>query len=434
MLTTRESASLILLAAFVLTLAVVPKFRKHLAPSFREVLRAAFARPLPGVYVLILIVASASTLLASKIGIWDWSLAKDAFIVTATVVFPMTFKSFSFKSGGGLALHLLRDTIGLAALVTFYLDATPLPLVGELILQPIVTVLVVLQAFARTDAKYSPARRLCDVLLILIGAFLITSSSVQLFSSDPDWWELLRSLLFNFWLPLSLLPFFYIFGFYAMTDTVRARFRAIRKPFTPRLMLAFMLGTRLRMSLLARFNGRYNRVADSSGFRDGLRRMRDFREDLARRDREEVERLAGLHENSGIGGLDADGRHVDRREFDVTKKRLDWIWTCQNGQWERQGNRYWDHLTDIIVDAEKHGLPEQHGFVVEVSEAGQVWRSWRVTPGGAVLGVGGRERRSMFYFQGEAPPVGWPGDSDEWVDAARKQWPPDWSKNDETRL
>lgn len=415
-------------------LIVVPKFRKHFAPWFRKVLRKALVRPLPGVYVLILIVASASTALASKVGIWDSSLVKDALMVTSTVVFPMTFKSFSFKSGGGLALYLLRDTLGLAALVTFYLDATPLPLVGELILQPIVTVLVVLQAVARTDAKYSPARRLCDVLLILIVSFLITWSTVQLFSSDPDWWELLRSLLFNFWLPLSLLPFFYIFGFYAMTDEVRNRFRRISRPFTRRLMLAFMIGTRLRMSLLARFNPRYNRVADSTGFTDGLRRMHDFREDLARRDREEAERLARLRKNSGIGGLDTDGCHVDRREFDVTKDRLDWIWTCQNGQWEQQGNRYWDHLTDIIVDAEKHGLPELHGFVVEVSDAGQVWRSWRVTPGGAVLGVGGHERRSMFYFQGEAPPVGWPGSSDEWVEATSAHWPPDWERNDETRL
>lgn len=434
MLTTRESASLILVAALVLTLVVVPKLRMQFAPSLRKVSRAAFARPLPRVYGLIVLVASVSTALAWKIGIWDWSLAKDALMVTATVVMPMTFRSFSFKSGGGLALNLLRDTIGLAALVTLYLDATPLPLVGELILQPIVTVLVVLQAFAQTDAKYAPARRVCDVLLTLIGIFLISWSTVQLFSSNPDWWELLRSLLFNFWLPLSLLPFFYVFGFYATTDNVRARFRAIRKPFTPRLMLAFMIGTRLRMSLIAKFTGRYNRVADASGFRDGLQRMRDFREDLARRHREEAERLAGLDENSGIDGLDADGLHVDRREFDVTKKRLDWIWTCQNGQWERQGNRYWDHLTDIIVDAEKHGIPVDHGFVVEVAEAGQVWRSWRETPGGAVLGVGGRELSSMLYFQGEAPPAGWPGDSDEWVDAARTQWPPDWNKDDATRL
>lgn len=86
------------------------------------------------------------------------------------------------------------------------------------------------------------------------------------------------------------------------------------------------------------------------------------------------------------------------------------------------------------MDAEKYGLPTDHGFKVEVAEVGQVWRAWRKTPGGAVLAVGGRERRSMFYFQGDAPPISWRGDSDEWVDAAREEWPPDWDKDDGTRL
>lgn len=434
MLTARETASLILIGAVVLTLLLMPKLRSQLAPRVRDLIHAVFSRPLPIVYALVVLVSSASTALAWRIGIWDWELTKDAVIITATVILPMTFRSFSFKSGGGLALHLVRETIGLAALLAFYLDATPLPLVGELIVQPIATFVVILQAFTRTDPEYAPVKQLCDIALAVIGTFLIIWSTVTLFSGSPDWWGFMRSLLFTFWLPLSLLPFFYVFGFYALTDKVRARFRAIHRPLTPPLMLAFMVGTRLRMSLLANFNGRYNSVAGASGFRDGLRRMRDFRADLTRRHREEAARLSELNQNAGRGGVDEEGLHVDRREFDVTKERLDWIWTCQNGQWERQGGRYWDHLTDIIVDAEKHGLPADHGFEVEVAEAGQVWRAWRETPGGAVLGVSGRERRSMYYFQGDAPPVGWPAESEEWVDAARAQWPPDWDKYDGTRL
>ena len=192
--------------------------------------------------------------------------------------------------------------------------------------------------------------------------------------------------------------------------------------------------TRLKLSLLSQFNGRYNGVADGGGFRDGLRRMRDFRADLKRRDSEEAERLASLERHGGQPGIDEDGLHIDRREFDVTKKRLDWIWTCQNGQYESQGDRDWDHLTDLIVDADRHGLPSDHGFVVETAERGQVWRAWRRTPGGAVLGTGGAEHRSQYYVQGDTPPDGWPGRSPEWVDAARAEWPPDWNKNDGTRL
>jgi len=41
-----------------------------------------------------------------------------------------------------------------------------------------------------------------------------------------------------------------------------------------------------------------------------------------------------------------------------------------------------------MVDAKKHELPEQHGFVVQTSLDGQKWRAWRVLPSAWVLGMG----------------------------------------------
>lgn len=413
---------------------ITPKLRRAAPSVIKPVIRAAFVPRLLIVYLLVAVMSAASTALAWWIGIWDWSMTKDAVVMTATVVLPMTARSFTFKSGGSLAGHVFHETLGLTALLTFYLDSEPLPLIAELVLQPATTMIVLVQAFARNDRNAASIRRLCNFLLCAIGLFLIISSTSTLLSTQQDWWQLVKSLLFNFWLPMSLLPFFYAFGSYAITEKVLARFRAIRKPLSPRVVLAFMVGTRMRMSFLNSFNGRYNNIADATGFRDGLRKMRHFRADISRRNDEEDQRLAALDRNVGVSGVDESGLHIDRREFDITKKRLEWIWTCQNGQWERQGGRYWDDQTDSIVDAEKYGLPTDHGFTVQVAQDSQVWRAWRMTPGGAVLGIGGTERRSKFYFQGEAPPRDWPGDSTNWVDAVREQGPPDWDKNDGTRL
>ena len=435
MLTSRELATVIIIVATIAVVLGVPKLRAHMAPSLKAVMRAAFVPRLVWLYLVVVSVAASSTALAWAIGLWDLGLLKDTVILTVTVVIPMTFRSLSFKSGGELAHKLVRETLALTALLTIYLDAAPLPLGWEIVYQLTVSFLAILQAFAATKPEYAPAKRMCDFLLFVFGVFLLMWTAISLIQTPPDWSEFFQSFFFGFWLPLTLLPFFYVFGFYAVIETALARFRAIRKPLPRRVALAVMVGTRLRLSLLARFSGRYNYVGDAIGFRDALSRMSSFRNDLARRDAEESNRLRGLIDNVGTNGVDHSGRHLDRREFDVTKKRLDWIWTCQNGQYERQGERYWAHLTDWIVDADKHGLPTDHGFVVETADEGQMFRAWRRTPGGAVLAVGGRERRSMFYYQGENPPVSWPSaGTDGWRDASKEEWPPDWNHNDGTRL
>lgn len=435
MLTPREMATVVIIGATITIVFGMPKSRAHMAPLLQEVVRAAFAPRLAWLYVVVVLVAASSTTVAWAIGMWDLNLLKDAVILTLTVVLPMTCRSFSFRSGGELAHKLVRDTFALTALLTVYLDAAPLPLCWEIVFQLAVIFLAVLRAFAATKPEYAPAKRPCDILLLIVAVFLLVWTTVSLVLTPPEWSNFFQSLLFGFWLPLTLLPFFYMVGFYALTEKTFSRFRAIKKPLSRRASLAVMVGTRLRLGLLARFDGRYNYVGDATGFRDGLRRMSNFRNDLTRRDTDEANRLRELTENIGASGVDNSGRHLDRREFDVTKKRLDWIWTCQNGQYERQGERYWDHLTDLIVDADNHGLPTQHGFVVETADEGQAFRAWRRTPGGAVLAVGGRKRRSKFYYQGENPPTSWPeAGTDGWRDAVQEEWPPDWNHDDGTRI
>lgn len=325
MLTSRELATVIIIVATTAVVFGVPKFRAHMAPSLKPVMRAAFVPRLVWLYLVVVLVAASSTALAWVIGLWDLNLLKDTVILTLTVVFPMTFRSLSFKSGGELAHKLMRDTLALTALLTIYLDAAPLPLGWEIIYQLTVIFLAMLQAFAATKPEYAPAKRMCDVLLFVLGVFLLVWTTVSLMQTPPDWSEFFQSLFFGFWLPLTLLPFFYVFGFYAVTKTALARFRAIKRPLSRRATLAVMVGTRLRLSLIARFSGRYNYVGDATGFRDALSRMSSFRNDLARRDVEESNRLRGLIDNVGASGVDDSGRHLDppRVRRDEKAIRLD---------------------------------------------------------------------------------------------------------------
>ena len=217
MLTSRELATVIIIVATTAVVFGVPKFRAHMAPSLKPVMRAAFVPRLVWLYLVVVLVAASSTALAWVIGLWDLNLLKDTVILTLTVVFPMTFRSLSFKSGGELAHKLMRDTLALTALLTIYLDAAPLPLGWEIIYQLTVIFLAMLQAFATTKPEYAPGKRMCDVLLFVLGVFLLVWTTVSLIQTPPDWSEFFQSLFFGFWLPLILLPFFYVFGLYAVT-------------------------------------------------------------------------------------------------------------------------------------------------------------------------------------------------------------------------
>ena len=97
------------------------------------------------------------------------------------------------------------------------------------------------------------------------------------------------------------------------------------------------------------------------------------------------------------------------------------------------GNRYWDDLTVLMVDAERHGLPEQHGFVTQVTRDGQRWRSWRQLPNGWYLGIGAAHGEGDYFFAGDEPPHTWPGLGDNWASDLRDpELPPDWQKSDDS--
>jgi hypothetical protein len=158
--------------------------------------------------------------------------------------------------------------------------------------------------------------------------------------------------------------------------------------------------------------------------------MSDFRDDVERRDSQRADKLATLEANIGVDGVDEQGARLDRQEFKVTKDRLEWIWTTQIGRYSKNGDRYWDNLTDTMVDPLRYGLPIDHGFVTQITPDGQRWRSWRRTPSGWVLGIGGSDVGSQYVFEGPTVPTTWPGQSTEWVNTAIDPWPPDWRKYD----
>ncbi|HEY4268744.1 MAG TPA: hypothetical protein VGM94_11185 [Galbitalea sp.] len=438
MLNSREWATLILIGATAVVLVVVPKWRRRYGPMALAVLRAFWVAKVAGLFIAMFVWIAGCLTIGWLLHVRSWDLLKDAVIITLVLAIPILFRLNNAKSGGAIVRDLVREAIGITTLLAFYLNLETFPLWAELLLQPFITVVALCFAVAGTKKEWRPLQAIFGflLLLVLVGSIIWTTVSLLRDWPNLDGEGVLLEFALSIWLPALLFPFFYGVAFLMVAESLIVRLawlRAKRRQLPFGIALAVIFGVRLRVSLAARFDGRYNALANASGYREARGLMRDYRQDLKRRDAAEHDRVEALKENSGRTGTDADGAQLDRREFQVTKSRLEWISVTQMGRYEGNGNRYWNDLTDTMVDAPKYGLPENHGLVVETTADGQKWRGWRVLPSGWVLGMGGSGPRSEWQYAGGEPPTTWPGDGDpRWVDTTREpELQPDWVKNDE---
>lgn len=436
MLNEREIATLIWFAVIVGALLAVPPMRRSVGPAVIATLRALANPKVSGVLLLLVAWSGLWVWIASLLALWDPSLLKDTILVVAGVGFPLLLRSIKAKSGIEIAKHVRREAISLSVLLAFYLNVAPLPLWGELMLQPVVVILslLVLQGQRSQDMRVTGCS---TVVLGLVAAGLLIWTTVQTVANWPDLDARALALQFalSAWLPLAMFPFLYAFAFYAGVESLMRRLSFLNADMPVGARVGVVLGLRFSVRWAKALTGRYNQVAQARTFAGALRAMRDFRDDVERREGRERKRLEDLEALAGEPGVDGNGAQLDRREFDGTKRALRFLHTAQGMRFERQGNQFWDELTDMVLSpASRYGLPEEHGVVVETTADKKMWRAWRRLPSGWVLGIGGMDRAGEYLYSSAEPPTSWPGDGRKWVDAARQDWPPDWARDDGSRL
>ncbi|WP_025272271.1 hypothetical protein [Haloglycomyces albus] len=437
MLNNRELASVILIAALILLSLVLPKWRNVVLPSFRTVARSFFKWAILRVLGLFVVWVALCVWLAWLLGAWELDLLKNTIIILFGVGFPLLFSSIRAKSGVDIIGHIRRKTLALSTLVLFYLNMESLPLWGELLSQPVVVLLSVMTAFAQRDEKGRRVVGCFSIPLLLIGLGLIAWTTVQTVTNwdELDWLELLAQLAISVWLPFAMFPYLYVVAFYVATETILKRFLWTNKEMPLRARSGVLVGLHGSVRWAKELTGRYNHVARARSFSGALSEMRDFRNDVTRRETSEADRLADLEGFSGQAGVDATGAQLDRREFDGTKRALQFIHTAQALRYERRGETFWDDLTDMVVNpVSKWGLPTRHGIVVQTTSDKKKWRAWRRLPSGWVLGIGAAGRFGEYRYAGAEPPTTWPGASEDWIDSATALGPVDWDRNDGSRL
>ncbi|MBI2862137.1 MAG: hypothetical protein HYX89_04885 [Chloroflexi bacterium] len=358
--------------------------------------------------------------LAAEMGLWELPLLKDTIIWFSLSGFPLLFKFDQAGKDERFFRQAALTAVGVSVFLEFFLNITNFSLPAELVMQPLLAVLTMASMVADTQQRYPSMKRFCEVLLVIIGLFLIAATAQSIYGQRDtlDMDQLWRSLALLVWLPLVALPFIYAMALFAGYELAYMRMTLANDRQPPRFKsrLALLLGLNGQVRDVHAFGGAWAiRVASAPTLRLALQRVQEFRNDRARQSAEEQERKARLIRYAGVGGADAAGKRLDQREFAETKAALRWLATCQMGWYRKRGGRYYPELLEIIRDFSWKGLPGEHGIVMEVRSDGQAWWAWRRTVTGWCFAMGAMgPPPDEWLYDGPEPPTGHPGQDAVW--------------------
>jgi hypothetical protein len=436
-LSNREVATLIWTGTLAIALVVWVIRDSKIRSSFASVARAFLAWKIQLVLATYLLYAAGAVLLAYRLGLWEPDLLKDTLIVTLGVGLPLAMNAYTVRDGKSLVSDVARKTIGIAALLAFYLGVESLPLWCELVLQPVLVFLVLLGLVAQRKAETRSVASFTNALVLVITLALLAYTTVKIVQNwaGYDRVDQFAEFAVSVWLPLALLPFIYVLAFVMHCESIFVRLPYYNQKKTPQLRVRFalLLGLHFSARLASSFTGKAPaEIARAKGFRVALRIMRSFRQSLRDEAATELARVARLEEFSGVEGIDELGLQLDRREFAATKTVLTHLYFMQMGWHRRQLGHYKSDMLNILGNVTKDGLPEDHGIELLVSKDKQSWRAWRRTVGGWYFGVGGtHELLEQWQFSGSSAPGEFPADKRPgWINATLAESWPEWTASD----
>lgn len=437
-LTNRELASMIFFTVFVAVMLLVPKTRLGVGPSVLSTLKAFLARSILVSLGSYLVYITAIVFVGWKIGIWNIELLKDTIILVIFIGLPLAASAHELNKGSELVSRVIRRTVGISALLLFYLNLESLPLLVELLVQPLVLFCVLMAFAAQREQKTRGIATFFNALVLLTSLSLLIFVTTQLFQKwdTYDWTQVVGSFALSIWLLVALVPFVYAFSFIMRCRSILKMLQFFNEKTVPRLRvrLVLVLGLHFSVRLASLFTGIWRgEIARTDTIRNGRQVMRKFRRNVRDRTKAEKQRLARLDQNAGADGVDEDGYLLDRREFGATKKVLTELFHMEMGWYRNQIGHYRNDLLMVLGDVTKDGLPADNGIRLKVRKDKQAWRAWRQAPSGWYFGIGGTPSLNhMWQYEGFEPPDSFPIDNDpRWINASARESSLEWSKDDE---
>lgn len=419
MLDNRELAALIWLIIALCAVLSHQRFRASLVSILRSLFQPVILLPLLSLFAW----AGLEVWLGARLGLWNAGLTRATILWTLGAGVLLLFDATTASADPDFLRRTVAGTIGVTVFLEFFVNLFVMSLPAELVLQPIAASLAIGAAVAGTRDELRPAKTVLNHLLAVLGFGLVAFAAWQLYQ---DWdqinqAQLLRGFLLPIWLTVGLLPFLVLLRLYVVYDSVWRRINDLASSARARWRTrwALIVSFHLRHDELRRFTGHWVRqLSEAPTYAAARQVVKAFRKQEKKREQAATEEKERLERYAGVKGTDEDGRRLDCREFEETKKALLWLHTCQMGWYQRRGDRYRADLLDMIGDGLiRFGLPGNHAITLAVAENGQCWYAWRRTVTGWCFAIGAAgPPPDQWQFDGPEPPAGFPGQDPLWGD------------------
>ena len=289
-----------------------------------------------GIILLFLTTVSALCAVGAYIDLWNPALTTDTVFWFFSVGIGLLFRIDEAGSDPRFFRKAVARTFKITALIAFITNLFVFNLYVELAIQPLLFVFVL----GTYNSQNASAKQVGEWGLALVGSGMLVLTAMRL---AQDWGEVdpletFRGLLFPVWLTLGILPFIYILALLSAYQGGLKRMGLAlgeQSPSWP-VRFAILVSFHARLAELESVDSRWLRtIGTASSFREARRRIEEFREDRRSIAAEAKAAVHRLERFAGASGTDADGRRLDQREFDATKKALEILGSAQMGWYRR---------------------------------------------------------------------------------------------------
>ncbi len=204
---------------------VILLWNAHFRHSLLDILKAFLVRKLLLFCGCALVYFALVVFVLLSVGYWEPVFLKGTILWAILSGSVFIFHLARSTDGESLFWNVVRDNLKVIVVIEFLVSSYNFSLIAELILLPVLTVVGIFDAFARSDKQYAVVAKITSSILILVGLIVVSQA---LWRALGDWESLattltLREFLLAPILSMSLVPFVYLSQVYMLYESIFVR-------------------------------------------------------------------------------------------------------------------------------------------------------------------------------------------------------------------